>query len=180
MRYGWLVLIAVGLAAVFSSGTDAQTKREYRVKAAYIYKFPKYVQWPKKAAVAAAPVLKIGVLGKDPFGNFDTIKMKKVGGRKIVIKRSTELKDMLDCQILFISTSEKDRLETLFPVTAKNHILTIGESKAFARRGGIIRLYRKGKKIRLEINIDAAKKSRLQLDAKLLKLARIVRSPKKK
>lgn len=150
---------------------------EYRVKAAFLLNFAKFVEWPKKSFDNKKSPIIIGVLGKDPFGPLleSTVHGKTVRKRSIIVKRFKDIKTLQPCHILFVSSSESKRLSKVFTALKDVSALTVGETKRFARDGGILRFTMVAKKVRFEINADAAKRSKLKISSKLLQLADIVR-----
>lgn len=179
-----LIFITAACATV-SSWPNTHAKpppsREYLIKAAFLYKFAKFVDWPAKAFRNDRAPLTICILGKEPFGAaLENIKDKKVKGRKLVIQRLARLEDLKQCHVLFISESEEKRLPKILRAIKGKAILTVSDMKEFARRGGIIDLVTVKKKIRFEINVDAAHTARLKISSKLLKLAKIVKEKGRK
>ena len=163
-----LFLLAAGPA-------QAQTDREYEVKAAFIYNFAKFVEWPPEDARNTEPIT-IAVVGKNPFGDaLDLLREKTIGDRKIVVKRFARVDDIVKCHILFICASENQRLPHILKITEKWHVLTIGDVTGFAQSGGIINFIIVDDKVRFEINVDAAQRAGLKISSQLLKLASIVR-----
>lgn len=153
----------------------AQAVQEYEIKAAFIYNFAKFVEWPREDAGNTGPIT-IAVVGKDPFGEaLDLLKEKTIGTRKIEVKRFTRVDDIAKCHILFVSASENHRLSHILKITEKWHALTVGDVTGFARSGGIINFTVIGDKVRFEINVDAAHRAGLKISSQLLKLATIVR-----
>ena len=116
----------------------------------------------------------IGVLGDDPFGSYldDAVRGERVNGRPLKVERYRRLDDVKTCHILFISKSEASRLKQDIDGLKAKPILTVSEINDFARKGGIIQFVgtRDGK-IRLRINVDAAKAARLTISSKLLRPA---------
>lgn len=150
------------------------TPTEYQVKAAFLYNFGKFVEWPQSSAPPS--VFTICVLGKDPFGAVldELIKDKSIQGRKLAVRRPGRVEDAGGCQILFISSSEDARLPHILEVVRGSSVLTVGEAERFARRGGMIKFRLEGGKVRFEINPDAAAQAGLTISSQLLKLATIV------
>jgi hypothetical protein len=149
------------------------------IKAGFIYNFAQLVQWPSVAFSQPDSPIVIGILGTDPFGpTIDrVIENKKLDGRNLVVKRlkwGRDLKDLKDCNILFVSSSETQHIDEVVNMLKWLPILTIGETPGFATRGGIINLTLEGNKVRFEVNIEAAKQARLNISSRLLALAKIV------
>ena len=158
--------------------TDAEKAKygEYKVKAAYLYNFAKFVEWPAEVLADPSLPLSICIFGNDPFGDaLDTIKDKIVKGRKLVIRQYSGIEDLKECHIIFISPSEKKNLAGILEKIKDLHMLTVSDMEGFADRGGMIALNKAENKIRIEINLDAAQHSGLKMSSKLLKIAKIIK-----
>jgi YfiR/HmsC-like len=158
---------------------DASDSSEYLIKAGFIYNFAKFVDWPSTSFSQPDAPIVIGVLGTDPFGNvLDRIVAdKKIGSRGFVVRRykwGKDLKDLRDCQILFVSASEKAHTDEIVEFVKWLPILTIGETPGFAERGGVIRFTLEDNRVRFEVNVDAAHKANLNISSRLLTLAKII------
>jgi hypothetical protein len=150
--------------------------QEYQVKAAYLYNFAKFVEWPEGSFRDSSSPIKICVLGSDPFGkSLDDLGSKSVGNRKLEIERLQQADRTKACHILFISAVEKESPSAILRAVQKKSILTVGETKGFTKAGGIINLVKTGDKVSFEINRDAAERSGLKISSQLLKLAIIVK-----
>jgi hypothetical protein len=162
-----------------AQANDASDSSEYLIKAGFIYNFAKFVEWPSVSFSQPESPIVIGVLGTDPFGSvLDRIVAdKKIGSRGFVVRRykwSKDLKDLRDCQILFISASEKAHTDEIVEFVKWLPILTIGETPGFAERGGVIRFTLEDNRVRFEVNVDAARKANLNISSRLLTLAKII------
>lgn len=158
---------------------DASDSSEYLIKAGFIYNFAKFVEWPTGTFSQADSPIVIGVLGTDPFGNVldRIVEDKKIGPRGFVVKRfkwSKDLKDLKDCKILFVSTSEKAHIDDILLSVKGLPILTVGETPGFAERGGVIRFTLEDNRVRFEVNVDAAHQAELNISSRLLTLAKII------
>lgn len=174
----WVVLFILWAIALPPSPALAQRPSEYQVKAAFIYNFPNFVDWPEGTLPDTTTALTIGILGKDPFGDaFDPFLARAVKGRKGIIRRSTRLQELPFCHILFICESEKKYLPQILEHFRGRPVLTVGETEGFAQAGVMINLVLKGNKVGFEVNVDAVERARLKLSAKLLLLATIVKEP---
>jgi YfiR/HmsC-like len=147
---------------------------EYKVKAAFLFNFAKFVEWPERHR--ATQSVTIGVVGADPFGDsLDQVVLNKmVGSKSIEIRRFASLEEMEPCHILFISRSESSRLGEILKALEGTATLTVGEDEEFLRKGGVIRFFTQENKIRFEINVDAAEYEGLRLSSRLLQVARTV------
>jgi len=168
-----LAVLSLSLS-IFAQGADPA---EYKVKAAFIYNFAKFVEWPDEPHDNN---LTLCVLGEGSFcAAIRTIKGKIISGKRIQIRRINSIKDLKDCNILFIASSEKHNLPHLIDDLDGSRILTVGDTEGFAEQGVIINLYIENDKVRFKINIGAARRANVKLSSKLLKLAKIVTSTPK-
>jgi hypothetical protein len=175
----WLLLAALAWPAPAAVG-GTPPSREYQVKAVFLFNFTQFVEWPAEAFADSTAPLVIGVLGEDPFGAFldQTVRGETAKGRPLVVERYRRVQEIGNCQVLFISRSESERLGEILASLAGKPILTVGDIEGFAVRGGVIRLATLGGKIRLRINLDSAKAAKLTISSKLLRPAEIVASGK--
>jgi YfiR/HmsC-like len=184
-RHGraWLILLVILLGTgVFAAQLLAQAFKEYDVKAAFLYHLAEFVEWPPAAFPAPESPLVIGVLGADPFGKSldEVVKNEEVKNRKLDVRRYRSLEEVKTCHILFISQSEAGRLDQIFSSLKDRKILTVGDTEGFAQRGGIVRFLTDKNKIRLRINLEAAKAASLTISSKLLRAADVVGSEAEK
>ena len=153
-----------------------------KVKAAYLYNFAKFIEWPDYAFSGEETPFVIGVLGDDPFGQYldDTVRAKKIAGRPVQIQRIrwSDLRNrarLTSYQVLYISKSGRIRLkETLAALEGQPNLL-VSDIAGFASDGGMIGFVLKKQRIVFEINREALGKAKLKASAKLLKLAQIVK-----
>lgn len=153
----------------------AGAESESYVKAAFLYNFAKFVEWPAGTFENPEAPVVLCILGKDPFGPaLRTIENKTVGKRKLFIVKRLELSGKENIHILFVSTSEKKNAASILSALRNRPVLTVSDTQGFAHSGGMICLIKADRKIRFEINVRAAKLSGLKISSRLLKLARIV------
>jgi len=161
------------LITVTNTYSQEQKLGEYDVKAAFIYNFLKFVEWPDKAS--ADTTVNLCVLGNDPFGSaIDSVQGQIVNNKRIVIKRHNDTHALGKCQVLFISRSEKEQLSQILATLTGMNILTVSDTRGFAEQGVIINFYLEENKVRFEVNLDAINRSRLKISSRLLSLAKIV------
>lgn len=162
-------LIGVILFCSASVDTLAAVSSEYDVKAAFLYNFPKFVELP------GDDTLTLCIVGNDPFGDaLRPLQGSVTAGKRLVVKRVSSVDAIPTCQILFISSSEEGKLESIVKYARKKQILTIGDTPGYPQQGVIINFYLENNKVRIEINIDTAEQSKLKISSKLLNLARII------
>jgi hypothetical protein len=149
--------------------------REYQVKAAFVYNFALFTEWPDRAFADKDSPFVVAVIGTDPFGSFlqQTLQNKTIAGRPVILRHIDTADQISGCQLLFVPASEDDHLDDIFKQVADQPILTIGESDKFLDAGGTIRFLLEDGKIRFEISPDSAAKAGLRISSKLLSLAKI-------
>jgi len=166
------------MAFLGSASASAQitASKEHQVKSVFLFNFAQFVEWPSDAFADAQKPLIIGVLGDDPFGAYldDTVRGEKVNGRPLAVERFRKMEDVKTCHILFISRSETARLKQHLEGLKSRITLTVAETDEFCRRGGMIQFVTEKGKIRLKINVEAAKAAHLKISSKLLRAAEIV------
>jgi hypothetical protein len=156
------------------ASSESGVSREYAMKAAFIYKFTKFIEWSPETFSDDRDPLILAVIGRDPFGKaIDVLHGRNVKGRKILVKRITSTEDIDKSHILFISRSEKKRLPALLQKTRDLCVLTIGDMEEFSVYGGIINFFMVENTIRFEINVAAARQAGLNISSNLLTLAKI-------
>jgi len=149
---------------------------EYQVKAAYLFNFLKFVEFPGESFADPLAPFVIGVVGEDPFGNAlpQVVIGKTVQGRDLVIRLYHAGEDLRGAHILFISASERKRLPMIFSGLRGSSVLTVGDTPGFLDAGGVIQFVNENDRIRFAINLDAAGRARLKMSSKLLSLAKVV------
>lgn len=169
-----VLTVVAALLACLPPEALAASAGEYQVKAAFLYNFARFVDWPNRSGEPAS--VTICILGDDPFGgDINAIVGKPVGDRKLQVRRLGSGSGAADCQILFVSGSESSDLGRALGAIKGRPVLTVGDTPGFAERGVVINLYVDQSKVRFEINLDAAKRARLNISSQLLKLARITK-----
>jgi hypothetical protein len=168
-----LVLIIAALIGLITNGLAQEKPSEYEVKAAFLFNFAKFVEWPPDAfADSKAPIV-IGVLGDNVFGNNleKVINDRKVNNRGFQFRVFDSVTEATHCQILFISASKKNDFAKIVAALHNASVLTISETDGFLKAGGMINFLFEGNNVRFQISDEAAKKARLSISSKLLSLA---------
>jgi hypothetical protein len=167
-------LVAVLLAA--PSTSHARLTHEYDLEAAFLFHFAQFVQWPSEALPEKNTPLTIGILGEDPFGKSldEIVANESVAGHKLLVRRLQRVSQADSCHILFVSSSEKGRLDQILARVKRRSVLTVGETKQFAQRSGMIGFVVADKRLRLAINLAAANEAGLTISSKLLRQSEIV------
>jgi|SRR5438105_432938 len=169
----FLLLILVWLLTMGAGRAQQPPPTEYHVKAAFLFNFARFVEWPPGAFPDTASPIVIGVLGENPFHDDleQTVQHKILNNRTLAIKQFGSPKEATNCHILFISTSEKKRLPEIFDALRGSSVLTVGETDRFTETGGMVSFVNEGTKIRFRINESAAKSAGLKISSKMLSLA---------
>ena len=166
-------ITAVVMISMSLINVHAQKISEYQVKAAFLFNFSKFLEWPPEALGHPNEPFVIGVLGNDPFGNYldEIISGEKAMDHPMIVKRFSDITEVDKCHILFINVPGKTR-DVLNTLKGKS-ILTVSDEEDFNGHGGIIKFYTDHDMIRLQINIVAAKAANLNVSSKLLRISKI-------
>ena len=165
-RLGAMLLACLGLATAPQAGAVT----EYELKAAFLYNFASFTEWPPKAA----PGMVVCVFGQDPFGAvLDGLKGKIVQGQPLEVRRVTTAAEARACRVVFIGDGDTDP-GPLLAALRSSPVLTVSESRDAARRGAMIGLVVDGGRVAFEVNTGVASSAGLTLSSKLLRLARQV------
>ncbi|HSU52293.1 MAG TPA: YfiR family protein [Segetibacter sp.] len=169
----WLFVVVL----ILSFQLQAQSSREYNIKAVFLYNFTQFVDWPPSAFSNAESPFIIGILGEDPFHAAldEAVVGEKVKDHPIIVQRYHDVKDITTCHILFINLKEESKMKETLSILSGKNILTVSDMPDFAAIGGIVRFASEKNKIRLQINLPASKHADLTISSKLLQVADIVR-----
>ncbi len=160
---------------------ETAPSREQLIKAAFLYNFTKFVDWPPRSFSGGRDPICIGVLGHSPSAAAlagaleQTVAGRSVNGRGVVVKRVDGAGEASAVHMLFVPAPDEVRFAEMKPAFAHSAILTVGESPSFLRAGGVINFVVEDDKIRFEINAAAAERAGLRISAQLRKLARPAR-----
>jgi hypothetical protein len=173
-RQFWMSLLLLAPMAITPAQESATN--EYQVKAAYLFNFVKFVEWPANIFPSVDTPVEICVVGANPFGHAleDSIAGKIVDGRRVEIVHLSRGVELKSCQILFISSSEKAQIPEILQKVAGASVLTVGDTSGFTKNGGIINFVLDGERVRFDANVEAAGQAHLKLSARLLTIARAV------
>ena len=164
----------VGIAGTRS----AEENVEYNLKAAFLFNFTKFVDWPPAgdaASIDEKGPFQLCILGEDPYGKSldDVVANETVGGRPIVVRRLPRGTDPRSCQILFLGRMEREREAEVLAGLRGAPVLTVGESDRFLADGGLINFFLDARRVRFEINLQNVDRTPLKISSKLLRLARL-------
>ena len=147
---------------------------DHRVKAAFLCKFIKYMDWPSSRIVRNKGEFIIGVFGDSPIaGNLFSIMPKEIAGWKLKIIKIDDIKEVLDTHMLFLSSSEQGQFPKIIDLLNNLSVLTVSDNSYFLEMGGIVNLFTMNKMVRFEISLEAAKAADIKISSKLLRLAKI-------
>lgn len=181
----WLSLLRLAVAALtlaaVPAGPASPQPAEYEVKAEFLERFTRFVEWPSgSSATDPDTPFVIGVLGRDPFGSLldDLASSRKIKGKPVRVRRLTRAEEAGACDLLFIASSEEPRLRGVLSVTGDRPILTVADTPGFAEAGVLINLFAEGERVGFEVNEPAVRRSGLRVSSRLLRLARLVEGPR--
>jgi len=163
------------LSGLCAAAHAADDPLEYRVKAAFVFNFARFVTWPaSRFATPDAPV-EICVLGSPGFGDVleETVAGKTAGARSLHVRRVEQSRDLLDCHVAYVMTDTSAQTEHLLSQVTGRGVLTVYEAPS-ALPGGIVRFYLEDRRVRFEINAAEAEREHLQVSSKLLAVAKVV------
>lgn len=162
------------LLAITAALAGPAQPQEYEVKAAFLYNFTKFVEWPPRAFGGQDDPMVVGVLGAPRCAAAleQLVRGRKVNGRALVVRRIERDEDVRSVQLLFVGAGAEARFARLLASLAGAPVLTVGESAAFAESGGAINFVLEDSKVRFEINAPAAERVGVRISAQMLKLAR--------
>ena len=164
----WTCVLPVSVAG--AQETDATV--EYKIKAAFLLNFAKFIHWPENSFSGDKQFFKICVLGENPFGSALTaIESRTVGNRKIDLRYIDDVQQAEDCHLLFVSASEKDILTNIYKSLADRTIIMVSDVEGFASAGGVVEFVTKENKLTFIINLKRAREQGLEIHSALLNLA---------
>jgi hypothetical protein len=173
---GVLVLAPPSIAWAAAQAPGVPTTAEYELKAAFLFNFTRFVEWPAEAFASASAPITIGILGDDPFGSSldDMIANELVHGRKLTVRRYASVEELEPCQILFVCPGELEHWEAIASKLGKRAILTVGDGSGFTARSGMIGFEMVNHHLRLRVNLAATRAAKLVISSQLLRQAKIV------
>jgi hypothetical protein len=170
----WLVFLLVWEPFALRAGETNSPPSEYQLKAAFLYNFGKFVEWPPEAFVTTNAPFTFGIMGENPFDDYleQIVRNKNINGHPFEVKKFRNIAEAKTCHILFVCSSERRRMSDILRATRGLSILTVSELDRFAQAGGMIQFVIEGNKVRFEINDQAAREANLRISSKLLSVAR--------
>jgi hypothetical protein len=184
------ICLALIIAPTASADTSSAKYKEYEVKAAFIFNFLKFIDWPEEKTAGNDNQIVIGIIGEDPFGPAaDVFKNKSVEEHKLLLKRfepveqiwklpdkdkNERIDALKHCHLLFICQSEQKQIHDIIEIVSNSSVLTVADTDGFIEAGGIINFFTEDNKIRFDINQACAEKTGLKIRSQLLRLAKRV------
>jgi hypothetical protein len=160
------------------ASADQQKPGEYQIKALFLYNFLNFVDWPADSSFYSSPTINVCIIGDDPFAEaLDDIRSETVKGKKLAIRFYRSSDEPEGCHLIFIPASETKHAGHILKTVRGTNVLTVADTVEVARQGAIIGFFIDQQKVRFAINIEAARRASLKISSKLLKLAKIVKTP---
>ncbi len=159
---------------------NAPAHTEYEVKAAYLYNFGRFVEWPQNSAASHENQFAICVLGHDPFGAAldATISGEKIDGKNVVARRISKPGEAGGCRVIFITPGKGGQMKGILAALENSSVLTVSDVPMFVEDGGMVEFVMTDERVRFEINLAAARQAGLNLSSELLKVAaRVMQGP---
>jgi YfiR/HmsC-like len=169
---------ALALLLVTCNGMAQPAPTEYEVKAAFLYNFARFVEWPSSSFPNALSQFRICILGQDPFGSalLEITRDKWVNLHQFKVEDIASVQEARTCQILFVSSSEYRKTQQILEGLHGTSVLTVGDTKGFAERGGMIDFMLEDDRVHFEVNFKMAEQAGLKISSKLLSVAKLVSS----
>ena len=166
------------LLAPSADPVKAEVFDQYQVKAVFLYNLVNFITWPPEKDAKANRPFVIGVLGRDTLGTLldKVVASETTGGRSIHIQRLESLDALRtrSCDLLYVNSDQMHLWPKIREMVRFRGILTVSDVADFCRRDGMVNLLTAGRKIRIQINVEAARRSGFKISAKLLRLSQIV------
>lgn len=171
------IVFLTGIAGGVVDGSSAD--REYALKAAFLFHFTQFVEWPEEARPAADEPLRIGVLNPNPFGTIldEIVAGETVGGRPVEVRYFDRPDPAEPPHILFIPAAARERRREALDELKNRPVLLVGEDRDFLRDGGLVSLIREENRVAITLSRRALDRSGLTVSSRLLRLARFEEGP---
>jgi hypothetical protein len=171
-----ILMLIAPLAWAFGSqdgDDDSATAGEYQIKAAFLFNFATFVDWPSRKFTEPDSPLIIGIVGSDPFGGLleEQVGDQRINDRTVIVRHIQSMEELRKCHMIFVCRSEEDRLGPILSEVRGDNVLTVGETDKFISRGGMINFVVMDGSVHFEINDSAARHAGLKISSKLANLA---------
>jgi hypothetical protein len=162
------------LVTLLSAMTALASRDEYQVKAAFLLNFAKLIKWPAKNQPAPGQPIVLGVVGSADVAKSMSSKLEgvRVGDHPVAVRIVSRAAEVEGCHMVFLASGRDD--DAILEAARSRAALSVGESEGFAARGGMVNFFNEGKKLRFEINTDAAAQAQIEISSRLLRLAKLV------
>ena len=171
-RLALAVLLGAWTLGAFSQSLPS----EYQVKAAYLFNFAKYLEWPAGAFASPQAPLTLCVSGRDPFGGaLAAYERRTVQSRELRVRRGVGLDDLRGCHMLFLAESEERNVKQFLRAAASLPIITVSDIDGFTEAGGTIGLVEADERVQFEINLASAQRAGVKVNSQLMRVARNTR-----
>jgi hypothetical protein len=165
----------LGLCASGLNHAEGGGPQEYQAKAAFIFNFAKYVEWPPEAFPSRESPLTLCILGRDPFGPaLGAIDGRTVHGRTLRLRRNVSAEEVAGCSIAYVTEAEERHVPVILRAIGTQPILTISDLDGFAEAGGAVGVFVVEDRLKFDANMAALQRANLKASAQALKLARTV------
>jgi hypothetical protein len=167
-----LLLLSLVAHAVLA----APAPTEEQVKAVFVFNFSHFVEWPAQTFASPGEPFVIGVLGDSAFGDRleEAVRGETIDQHALTVRKFRSIADIKDCQILYIDRSQIGQLRQISAALGARSTLTVADADKAAERGVMIQFVTESNRIRLRINVEAARAAGLTISSKLLRPAEIV------
>lgn len=163
----------IAACSLIPGGAAAQAVPEYELKAAFIYNFALFVDWPGDARKEGAFILCIAGGGLSGAA-FDVLEGKPVRSQKLAVKRVDGMQRLDECHMLYIAPTEEMRLNQILELAGSRSILTVADAEGWSERGVMINLVTRRKRLAFDVNLNALRRAGLVMSSRLLRLANSV------
>lgn len=170
----WLLLACLATTLLpIAVGQAAPAASEYDVKAAFLFQFSRFVEWPPESFASANAPLTICIMGRNPFGStlHEISQGESVQAHALEVRVHEELEDLDGCHIVFVNHSAGPPASQVLAYLAGKRVLTVGDGADFTQLGGVIGFVNVDGKVRLQVNRNSAETAQLRISAKLLRVA---------
>jgi len=163
-------------ASVASSSAEATPPSPLQVKAAFIFNFSVFIEWPENSFSSTTDPITVCVLGDEPMADTldATLKGRSAKGRPFAVKSSKWPQDLEGCKLVFIGLASTKAPEKTMADFADTRALVVADIPGAAEHGAVINFFQEGDRIRFEVNLSAARKGNFSISSRMLQLARIV------
>lgn len=170
------IRVLIIISALLMSGTLCADGSEYKLKSAYIYNIAKFVTWPAETFQGENAPIKIVFLGKDSMGeHLNILSDKMIQRHPIRVRSISNVTECGDCHIIFISNEYKSNMKAIMLALKESPILTISDMDEFIKLGGLISLDTVKNRLIISINLSTASSRGLNINSKLLRVAKIIK-----